>query len=428
MASVVSLNLTINSITLTGQNGSPQVLSTPTTVDFARLVGLRSPLAFQAVAPDTYTSATFVIASPVIDYVDPVNPAVVDTLNGTFSNPTSTSPQTATITVSFPTAMVVGANGLAGLHTEFDIRQSLAVNGSGQITGVINPAMYIEAVKAIDPDGQITDLTGTINSGSVNTTTNTFVLQGPYGHQFTIDVTSSTGYNNGYTLATLPTQGGVASVQGIFQADGSIQASDVEFITTDLAFLSGRILSLSPSTGPATSVTLWVGETGGGTSSLVDTVETVNIGGVSNYAVCFIDSSWFSIANIFSDSSMLVGQRIFIGGTYSAPTFVPDIISLRRQGVEGVTVAGSVAVTSGNAGTFEMQNSGLLGYSVGGPLTVDTGVGTVLFLGNSNTLTLTDLQSASATTGVPVITRGLVLMDQTSGDPVLWAHRVRELQ
>jgi hypothetical protein len=323
---------------------------------------------------------------------------------------------------------VVGANGLAGLHTEFDIRQSLAVNGSGQITGVINPAMYIEAVKAIDPDGQITDLTGTINSGSVNTTTNTFVLQGPYGHQFTIDVTSSTGYNNGYTLATLPTQGGVASVQGIFQADGSIQASDVEFITTDLAFLSGRILSLSPSTGPATSVTLWVGETGGGTSSLVDTVETVNIGGVSNYAVCFIDSSWFSIANIFSDSSMLVGQRIFIGGTYSAPTFVPDIISLRRQGVEGVTVAGSVAVTSGNAGTFEMQNSGLLGYSVGGPLTVDTGVGTVLFLGNSNTLTLTDLQSASATTGVPVITRGLVLMDQTSGDPVLWAHRVRELQ
>jgi hypothetical protein len=29
---------------------------------------------------------------------------------------------------------------------------------------------------------------------------------------------------------------------------------------------------------------------------------------------------------------------------------------------------------------------------------------------------------------VSVIARGLVLKDSTSGDPVLWAHRVREAQ
>ena len=44
--------------------------------------------------------------------------------------------------------MVVTSNGLAGVHTEFDIRQSLAVDGSGQITGVINPVMFVEAVRA----------------------------------------------------------------------------------------------------------------------------------------------------------------------------------------------------------------------------------------------------------------------------------------
>jgi len=49
LPSVLSLNLTINSITLTGASNSPQLVSSPITVDFARLVGLRAPLAFNAV-------------------------------------------------------------------------------------------------------------------------------------------------------------------------------------------------------------------------------------------------------------------------------------------------------------------------------------------------------------------------------------------
>jgi Domain of unknown function (DUF4382) len=425
LPSVVGLNLTINSITLTGASNSPQLVSSPISVDFARLVGLRAPLAFNAVPADSYTQATFVLSSPVINYISVVAPPQVSTLNGTFANPTSTNPQTTSVTVSFPTPMVVGASGLAGLHTEFDIRQSLAVDNTGQITGVINPVMFIEAVKATNPEGQITDLTGTIVS--VNVAGNSLMVQGPFGHQFTIDVNGSTNYNAGFTLATLPTSGGFVALQGTVQMDGSILASDVEFITTDLAFISGRILSINPSTGPVQTVTMWVGETGGETSGLVDTVQTVDVSSVSNYAICFFNNSWFSPNNLFGNSSMLVGQRIFIGGSFSS-TFTPDFISLRRQGVYGLVVPGSVTVTGGNAGNFELLNTGLLGMSLGGPLTVNTGTGTVFFQGNSNTLTLTDLQTASATVSVPVVARGLVLKDPVSGDPVLWAHRVREAQ
>jgi hypothetical protein len=426
LSSVLSLNLTINSITLTGQNNSPQLVSSPITVDFARLVGLRTPLAFNAVPPDTYSSATFVLASPVIDYISTVSPPQVTTLNGTFTSPISTSPQTASVTVNFPTPMVVTSNGLAGLHTEFDIRQSLAVDGTGQITGLITPVMFIQAVKAIDPEGQITDLTGTIVS--VNVSGNSFVLQGPFGHQFTVDVNGSTNFNQGFTLSSLPTSGGFVALQGTVQQDGSILASDVEFITTDLAFVSGRILAINPTSGPVQTVTLWVGETGGGTSSLVDTVQTIDVSAVATYDICFFNNSWFSPNNLFGNSSMLVGQRIFIGGTFSSPTFTPGFISLRRQGVYGLVVPGSVTVTSGNAGNFQLLNTGLLGLSIGGPLTVNTGAGTLLFQGNSNTLTLTDLQTASAIASVPVVARGLVLKDTTTGDPVLWAHRVREVQ
>ena len=425
LSSVVSLNLSINSITLTGASNSPQLVSSPITVDFARLVGLREPLAFGAVPADTYTKATFVLSSPVINYISPGTPPQVSTLNGTFANPTSTNPQTTSVTVSFPTPMVVTANGLAGMHTEFDIRQSLAVDNAGQITGVISPVMFVEAVKAINPDGQITDLTGTIVS--VNVAGSSFVMQGPFGHQFTVAVNGSTDYNGGYTLATLPTSSGFVALQGTVQMDGTILASDVEFITTDLAFISGRILALNPTTGPVQTVTLWVGETGGGASSLVDTVQTVDVSGVSNYAICFFNNSWFSPNNLFGNSSMLMGQRIFIAGSFSG-SFTPDFISLRRQGVYGMVVPGSVTVTSGNAGNFQLLNTGLLGLSLGGPLTVNTGAGTLFFQGNSNTLTLTDLQTATATTSVPVVARGLVLKDSVSGGPVLWSHRVREVQ
>jgi hypothetical protein len=91
-------------------------------------------------------------------------------------------------------------------------------------------------------------------------------------------------------------------------------------------------------------------------------------------------------------------------------------------------VPGSVTVTGGNAGNFQLLNTGLLGMSLGGPLNVNTGAGTLFFQGNSNTVTLGDLQTATATASVPVVARGLVLKDTTSGNAVLWAHRVREVQ
>jgi hypothetical protein len=423
LSSVVSLNLTINSITLTGATSSPQLVSSPITVDFARLLGLRTPLGFSAVPADTYTSATFVLASPVISFTSALAPPQVTTLNGTFANPTSTNPQTTSVTVTFPTPMVVGANGLAGLHTEFDIRKSLALDGSGQITGLITPVVFIQAVSATDPQGQITELTGTLSS--VNLSSNSFVLQGPFGHQFTVDVNGSTNFNQGFALSSLPSSGGFVSLQGTVQQDGSILASDVEFITTDAAFVSGPILVVNPSSGPVQTVSIWVNETGGGTSGLLNTVQTIDVSAVSVFDVNFFNNTWFSPNSMFSNLSMVAGQRIFIGGAFTSPTFTPDLVSLRRQGAYGLVVPGSVTVTSANAGNFQLLNTGLLGLSLSVPLTVNTGAGTLFFQGNSNTIALTDLQAASATVSVPVVARGLVLKDSVSGNPVLWAHRVR---
>jgi hypothetical protein len=406
LSSVVSFQLTINSITLNGQNNSPQVISTPTTVDFARLLGLRSPLAFNSVPADTYSSATFVLATPIISYVDMTqNPPALNTITGTLAQ----SP--ATLTVNFPTPMVVGSNGLAGLKVELDIRQSLPVNGAGQVTGVVNPVLYIKATKASDPDGQITDLMGGL--ASVNAAGNSFVMQGPYGRQLTIDVNSSTQFNSGWSINNLATPAFVG-VQGAFQADGSLMATGVEVITTARSFLSGRVLAVANNgSGQAQQITMWVGETGADMVADVDTIQTVDVSQVSTYDVCFLNGPVTDA--VFNDSTVIVGQRIFIGGSYASNVFTPTMISLRLQGVYGMFVPASVTVSNGNAGSFLLSNQGLVGYSAGGPVTINTFNATVFF----NLTGLNQLQSTA--TAIPLVTRGLLLKDPVSGNPEVYA-------
>ena len=412
LSSVVGFEVTLNSITLNGASNSPQLLAQPETVDFARLVGLRSPLAFNSVPADTYSSATFVLASPVISYVDMTqNPPALNTINGALP----TSP-TYSMTVNFPTPMVVSSNGLAGLRMEMDIRQSVAVDGSGQVTGAVNPVIYIKATKASDPDGQVTDLMGGLVS--VNAAGNSFVLQGPYGRQLTVYVNNSTLFNSGWSINNMATPEFVA-VQGAFQADGSLMASGVEVITTAQSFVSGRVLAeTTNSSGQVQQITVWVGETGADMVSDVDTIQTLDVSQVSTYDVCFLNGP---ITNaVFNDTTVVVGQRIFIGGSFASNVFTPTMISLRLQGVYGTFVPASVVVANGNAGSFQLSNNGLVGYSVGGPVTVNTY--NVTYFNN-----LTGLgQLQSTTTAIPLVARGLLLKDPVSGNPEVYAGMVSE--
>ena len=411
LSSVVGFQMTI-SVTLNGQNNTPQVVSNQS-VDFARLIGLRSPLAFASVPADTYNSATITVSNPVITYVDMTqNPPALNTINGTLP----LMPFPYAVTVNLPAPMVVTSNGLAGLRMELDIRQTVAVDGSGQVTGAVNPVFYVKATKAGDPDGHITDLEGGLVS--VAAASNSFVIQGPYGRQLTVYVNNSTTFNSGWSINNMAVPAFVA-VQGRFQADGSLMADGVEVITTAQSFVSGRVLQVVNNTsGQAQQVTMWVGETGADMTADVDTIQTIDISQVTNYDICFLDGA---IANaLFNNTSLEVGQRIFVGGAFASGTFTPTLISLRRQGLYGTLVPGSVTVTNGNAGSFQLTNSGLVGYSVGGPVTVNTFNFTLFF----NLTGLGQLQTT--TTATPLVMRGLLLKSPVSGTPEFYAGWVAD--
>jgi hypothetical protein len=139
---------------------------------------------------------------------------------------------------------------------------------------------------------------------------------------------------------------------------------------------------------------------------------------VSTYDVCFLNGPLTNA--VFNESTVVVGQRIFIGGSYASNVFTATMISLRLQGVYGMFVPASVTVTNGNAGSFEFSNNGLVGYSAGGPVTVNTFNGTVFY----NLTGLNALQST--TTAVPLVTRGLLLKDPVSGNPEVYAGLVAD--
>ncbi|SRR5579871_492309 len=416
LPSVLAFNVTLTSMKL---DGTTELLTTPTTVDFARLLGLRTLLGFNTVPAGTYSSLTISMSDPTISFLDlTTTPASASNLTGTFKDSGGNSVPITTITVALTKPMTVASNGLAGLHFDFNLRNSIAVDATGQITGVINPVIKVKPVAQSDPDAEVNDLRGGLVS--VNTAGNSFVLQRIGGHQITIDVNASTNFSGNLTLATLPNPS-VIEVDGEPQADGSIMADSVEVVTTEKAFVSGRIVAVNPVTGPAQTVTLLVGEELPDITGVpVGTVTTLDVSGVTNYSIRLLDN-WFT-SFVFNNTTLVPGQRIAMGGTINATgAFVPSHIVLRRQGVVGDLVLNSVVINNNNAGSLQIQNNRMLGYVMGAPLSVQT----------ANTTKFTNLSGlAEIQTGgnMSLATYGLILKDPVSGNPTMYAHRIILLQ
>jgi uncharacterized protein DUF5666/uncharacterized protein DUF4382 len=417
LPSVLAFNVTLNSLKL---DGTTELLAQPTTVDFARLLGMRTLLGFNTVPAGTYKSLSITLADPSMSFLDLTTaPPSASKIIGTFKDQNGNSVPSTTVSVALTQPLTVAASGMAGLHFDFNLHDSIATDATGQITGVINPVIKVRPVTVNDPDAEINDLRGGLVS--VNIANGTFVLQRIGGRQITIATNASTKFSGTFTLATLPNPS-VIEVDGHPQADGSVLAEEVEVVATERAFVSGRIVAVNPATGPAQQVTLLVGEELPDIpGAAIGTPVTINVSGVTNYSIRLLDN-WFSNF-LFNSSELVPGQRIAIGGTLDSATnaFVPSHIILRRQGIAGDLVTGSVVINNGNAGSFQIQNNGMLGYILSAPLEVQTANSTRF----QNINGLAAIQSGGA---MRLATFGLMLKNQTTGAPNMYAHRVLLLQ
>jgi hypothetical protein len=426
LPSVVSFQVDITGMTVSdGVNPPVSILNGTQTVDFARLNGLRTLLDINTIPAGTYTQVNVTLANPQIGYLNVPNPQTnpptrptVSTLNSTTSPAVTLTTSSVNITLAQP--LMVNANDIIGLKFEFDLRKSIAVDGTGQITGSVTPNLDLKAITPSDADAYIDDFVSGVVS--VNAGGNSFVVQGPHGHQFTVNVNGETEFEGSETLADL-TVNSIVEISGTLdRLSHAILADSVGIVSQDKFWAGGLITFVEPPNGTATDFDLYVRNVlPANTGFNSGQISTIDLTGNEKYFIYWMHNVFVNphFSNIFFNSGLLVpGQHVSIAGPFNNGTVTVKRVVLRHEGHTGTWVVGS---TNPGASTFQFNSNGLAGVLFNGPVTVYVTPFT-RFLGGLHNIN--DLQG---TTALPLRVVGLILKDPISGQPVFVARSVELL-
>jgi hypothetical protein len=401
LPSVVSCEITVNTVTLYNGTTNVSVLSTSVMEDFAKLNGLHDLLDLNSVPTGTYTSATLTLGPAAsIGYLDTtVSPPAVHTMAGNLSS--------TTVTVPLTKPFVLNAADLVGLRMEFDIAASLATAG-GQITGAVNPTFHMQLLNATDANVSIDDFRGGYVGAAGN---NSFLMQGPLGRQWTVTSDNDTDFDTGDQPASFTTNS-IVDVSGqLNPVTKAIDATEISLLSTDKFLMGGLLTSVRPPSGAATAADLYI-------RSELPAVSGINPGQITTLTLN--GSEVYKIANVpltlttllFNNSALAAGQQVAVGGVLNTvagvTTLIPHRIVLSRQGQSGAWVTASTIITSGNNGSFQLTDNSTDGVLLPSPLTVIT-------TGNTNFINLAGLSALSGSATIPLRAVGLILID--SSDP-----------
>jgi hypothetical protein len=423
---VVSFKVVIMGIAVAQGTSTPITVTTgQQTVDFARLNGMHTLVDMNTIPTGTYDTVIVTLANPEIDYLNVTNPQTTPPTRPTISSYTSTTTPPATLSMSTVTIpltnpLTVTAGQVIGLGFDFNILKSLAVDTNGQITGVINPTLSLNAITPSDADAYIDEFIAGVTT--INATGNSFTIQGPHGHAFTVDVNDQTEWEGGDTINDL-TMTSIVMISGTLdRTAGTFDADTVAILSQDGFYAGGLITYVDPPTGTAQDFDLYVRDVlPAGTGFNSGQISTIDLTGNEKYFVywmhnVFVNPRW---SNIFFNSSLLVpGQHVSIGGPFSNGTVTVKRVVLRHEGHTGTLVANSANT---GTSTFLFNSNGLAGVLFNGPVTVYVTPFTKFGGG------LTSLQDLTNNPTNTLRVVGVVLKDPISGQPVFVARSVTEL-
>jgi Domain of unknown function (DUF4382) len=408
LANVLTFQLTLMSMTASDGVNTTTLLSTPQTVDFARLTGLRTLLDLNSAPTGSYTSITLNVANPVIGYINISNgnPPSISMLNGTLT--------TSSITVLMNPPLVLTSDDLNGLHVDFDVRQSLQVDLNGQINGTVVPTFDIHQVNPANAEAEIDDLRGGVVSTDV--AGNSFMMQIPNGKVITVQIGPNTTTDSGDDLSTFTTNT-IVQVSGLLNRTSMVlDADEVSILSQDHFAAEGLITNVQAPNAQGTTFDLFVRDALPANPAFPpDAIATFDVTSSAKFLICHLNLPITQL--LFNSSSLITGQRITLGGSLANNALTVKRVALHRQGVYGPWVNGSTMIQSGNTGSFQINEKGIVGVFLNGSLTVLT----------SNATEFDGLSGLSALTGsqtIPLHVVGLLLQDPATGGPVLVANRV----
>ena len=410
-AGVVSFNVQLNAVNaITSGGTSVPLLSGTPTVDFARFNGLQTLLDLNAVPVGTYSSIQISLGTATIGYLNAVSGSAP-----TISSQTATL-SSSSVTIPLTTPLVVTQSGPVGLRVDFDLYKSIQVGSTGQITGNVTPTFNISAVQPTDSGGHIDDFDAAVVS--VDAAGQSFVIQGPHGRNFTVQVNGSTEWEGSEGLSNLTTSS-IVEISGTIQvADSTITADDVAILSQDGFHAAGQITYVQPPSGTATDFDLYVRALLPTTTGLtLGQLATVDVTGSEKFFIYWMHNPLTQF--LFNPSTLLPGQHVSVGGTLAGAANA-DALSVKRVVLRNWGFNGTFVPNSVSNDTFQMNINGFAGLLVPGqPVTVYVGAGTKFRSGFS---AIGDL---STSTNIRVV--GLLIKDPTSGDSVILARYIDDM-
>ncbi len=418
MASVVSFAVQVESVTTTDASGNTvSLISGTPTVDFARFNGLQTLLDMNDVAVGSYSNISITLGSGTIGYLQTQSGSAPTIQTMAVTYPNSASTYTYTTTLANP-IVVTQAGSPVGLHVDFDLRKSIQVDGSGAITGEVTPTFNLNGVGIGDSGGYIDCFDAAVVSAPA-AGAQSFLVQGPHGRQFTVNVSGSTEWEGQEGLSDL-TSSSIVTLSGkLDRADATIDADDVAILSQTGFYAGGQITYVNPPTGVATSFDLYVrGLLPTTTGLTLGQIATVDLSGNEKYFIYWWHNPLTQF--VFNDQLLLAGQHVSVGGPATGATNPQDVtvkrVVLRDWGFNGTVVANSV--DQGN-GTFQIQINGFAGLLIPQTVTVYTANRTDFRFGLNAVSELT--------AGQKVRVVGLLIKSPLDGSSVLLAHYVDDL-
>jgi hypothetical protein len=387
---------------------SVSLISGTPTVDFARFNGLQTLLDLNDVKAGTYTSVVITLGSGTIGYLDTsTTEPTIKTEAATFTSPT------ATVTLKNPLVIANGGPPV-GLRVDFDLHKSIVVDSSGNITGSVTPTFNVNAVGPSDSGGYIDEFVAGVVS--VNASGQSFVVQGPHGEQFTINVNGQTEWDGNDSISDLTTSSVVQVAGTLDRADQTMDADEVAILSQNGFYAAGQVTYVQPTSGPATSFDLYVrGLLPTSTGLTLGQIATVDLTGNEKYFIYWMHNAFTQF--LFNSSALVAGQHVSIGGPASGAANASDVtakrVVLRDWGFNGTIVAGSQK--SGSA-QFQMQVNGFAGVLVPETITV--------YLGDKCDFRYGFGAFGDLTNGANIRVVGLLLKNPTTGQVVLLARHV----
>jgi len=411
LAGVVSFAVQIQSVDAIDANGKqvPLLSGTPT-VDFARYNGLQTLLDMNDVPVGTYNSIAVTLGSATVGYLQTQSGAAptIQTMPAVLTQ--------STVTTQLSSPLVVTQTEPVGIHLDFDLRKSVQVDNSGQITGQVTPTFDLKAVTPSDAGAYVDEFDAGVVS--VDASGQSFVIQGPHGRQFTVQVNGQTEWDDNESISSLSTNSIVQISGTLDRADSTVDADEVAILSQDGFYAAGQITYVQPPSGTASSFDLYVrGLLPTSTGLSLGQIAQINLSGNEKYFIYWMHNPLTQF--LFNSGALVPGQHVSVGGPASGAANPKAVtvkrVVLRHWGYNGTVVPGSVDKSNL---TFQMKVTGFAGLLVPTPVTVFVTPGTHYRDGLNK---LDDVNSAK----VRVV--GILIKDPFSSQLVLLAHYIDDM-